>query len=74
MGRLGIQLSKSNKNMYSCDHDFFSRDTEESFYIAGSFAADGCVKQKRNKQSLAKDPDIVYMSLGIKDKDHYKIF
>lgn len=30
---------------YECDHDFFSRDNEESFYIAGFIAADGCVKK-----------------------------
>ena len=32
---------------HGCDHDFFSRDNEESFYVAGFIAADGCVKDRK---------------------------
>jgi hypothetical protein len=33
---------------HSCDHDFFSRENEEVFYIAGFMAADGCVKKRKS--------------------------
>lgn len=42
MGKFGIEYKKQVR--YDCDHDFFSRDNEQSFYIAGFVAADGCVK------------------------------
>lgn len=34
---------------HGCDHDFFSRENEETFYIAGFIAADGCVKDRKSK-------------------------
>jgi hypothetical protein len=34
------------KRRYDCDHIFFSRDSEESFYVAGFIAADGGVSDK----------------------------
>lgn len=66
MHEFGLEISKPNKNMYSCDEDFFSRDNEESFYIAGYYAADGCIITKRDY-----GPCIVYMALGSKDKNHF---
>ncbi len=55
---------------YTCDDDFFSRDTEEAFYVAGFIAADGCVKHRKNKTGsityeiciglAERDRDIVY--------------
>ena len=33
---------------YDCDHDFFSRKDEVTFYVAGFVAADGCVKDRKN--------------------------
>lgn len=47
----------------TCDHYFFSRDNEESFYWAGFLAADGCVYKKCNSKQLI-------LSLSEKDKDH----
>jgi len=32
---------------HGCDHDFFSRENEETFYIAGFIAADGCIKDRK---------------------------
>lgn len=46
---------------YNCDNDFFSRDNEESFYIAGFIAADGCVKIRNNTYE-------VFIGLSKKDK------
>lgn len=37
---------------YTCDDDFFSRDNEKSFYIAGFLAADGYIYEKRNVVSI----------------------
>ena len=51
---------------YECDHDFFSRENQESFYIAGFIAADGCVKEKKNSSG-----NICYqmqIGLAIEDK------
>ena len=33
---------------HGCDHDFFSRENEETFYVAGFLAADGTVKKRKS--------------------------
>lgn len=33
---------------YTCDHDFFSRENEEAFYVAGFIAADGGLKDRKS--------------------------
>lgn len=33
---------------HACDHDFFSRENEETFYVAGFIAADGTVKKRKS--------------------------
>lgn len=57
------------KSKYSCDHNFFSRDNEKSFYWAGFIAADGCVhkKIKHNNKTLS-------INLAEKDVGHLKCF
>jgi hypothetical protein len=40
--QFGITFDKISK--FNVDDNFFSVDTEESFYIAGFIAADGCIK------------------------------
>jgi hypothetical protein len=52
---------------YDLDHDFFSNDTEESFYVAGFLAADGW-KIHRSLNSY-----VIGLSLAAKDVDHLKI-
>lgn len=47
---------------YDCDHDFFFKDNEESFYLAGFIAADGCLKQRANHFEL-------FIGLSKHDKD-----
>lgn len=51
-----IKLTKYKKN-----EDFFAKDTEESFYLAGFIAADGCINQ--NLTMLTID-------LSLKDADY----
>ncbi|MGI0058147.1 MAG: hypothetical protein ACREBJ_00125 [Nitrosotalea sp.] len=46
MIRHGLNFKK--QIVYDCDHEFFSRDNEEAFYVAGFVAADGCVKDRKN--------------------------
>ena len=46
---------------YDCDHFFFSRDNERSFYWAGFLAADGNIDGKKNR---------IILALATKDKDH----
>lgn len=46
MEKFGLEYQK--QIIYNCDHEFFSRDNEESFYIAGFIAADGGIKDRKN--------------------------
>lgn len=48
---------------YDLDHDFFSRDTEESFYWAGFIAADGWVSRNTGAYLVA-------INLSSKDIEH----
>lgn len=50
---------------HGCDHDFFSRDNEESFYLAGFIAADGCVKDRKSSSGVIR-PE---MSIGLSKED-----
>src|SRR5690606_22823852 len=43
---------------YECNHNFFSEDTEESFYWAGFIAADGYINKKRL---------VLHIGLSLKD-------
>lgn len=67
LNKFGITVSQvfgdrgKNRRKYCCNDDFFSTDTEKSFYIAGFIAADGCVQQ--DKKSLV-------IKLSQKDKVH----
>jgi hypothetical protein len=62
-----IKTTQIAKSKYSCDHSFFSRDNEQSFYWAGFVAADGCVFKRGNSTTLN-------VSLSEKDLDHLKRF
>lgn len=66
MDKFGLDYKK--KIIHSCDHDFFSRDNEETFYVAGFMAADGCVKDRKGKYGNTR-PE-VYIGLAQTDKDH----
>jgi hypothetical protein len=50
---------------YEVDNSFFSRDTEESFYIAGFWAADGWKRVKAKNHMIG-------VGLCLKDIDHLK--
>jgi hypothetical protein len=65
MKKFGLIYDKQIR--YNCDHDFFSRDNEKSFYIAGFIAADGCVKHKKTKYNGISYE--VYIGLSQTDKD-----
>lgn len=56
----GLEYNKLK--IYNVDHEFFSRENEESFYIAGFIAADGCVKKRKNTHELQ-------IGLAQKDKE-----
>lgn len=58
---------RSVNSKYSCDHNFFSRDNEQSFYWAGFLAADGCVYKRGENRTLI-------ISLAEKDTDHLLMF
>lgn len=71
--RFGITQSMMFKHLYkhglhvpthhSCDHGFFSKETEQAYYWAGFIAADGCVK----KNSLI-------INITATDGDHLRQF
>ena len=69
MQKFGLEIKPLVK--HTVDDDFFSRDTEESFYWAGFIAADGCVKAHGHKN---EDICVVSMGLSRKDKSHIEKF
>jgi hypothetical protein len=66
MIRYGLEFKPQVR--HSCDHEFFSRDNEETFYVAGFMAADGCVKDR--KGSYGKVRPEVSIGLAQSDKSH----
>ena len=65
MIKFGLDYKKQVR--YNCDHDYFSRDTAEVFYIAGFMAADGCVKKRKNTYGNFRCE--VQIALSKNDKD-----
>lgn len=63
MQKFGLDYNK--QIIYNVDHDFFSRDNEQSFYIAGFIAADGCVKDRKSSSGVIR-PE---MAIGLSKKD-----
>lgn len=63
--RLGVKTNELPR--YTYDADFFTRDNEETFYVAGFMAADGCVKIRE----MNKRKSLVYqiaLCLATKDR------
>lgn len=63
-----LRQLRTVKSKYNCDHYFFSREEEKSFYWAGFLAADGCCFQKSNYSKQ------ICLSLSNKDRDHLNKF
>jgi hypothetical protein len=59
---------------YNCDWDFFSKDTEESFYWAGFIVADGCVKVRKSSHGYGKEFYEMSIGLSIIDENHLDKF
>ena len=66
-----FNLNYNKKIVYTCDHDFFSRENEETFYVAGFWAADGCVKRRKNTNNNIRYE--LQLSLSKNDEDHVKL-
>lgn len=64
MEKFGLEYEK--QIIYNCDHEFFSRNNEETFYVAGFIAADGCVKNRRGKYGNPRYE--LYIGLSSEDK------
>lgn len=63
MTKFGLIYNKQVR--YNCDHDFFSKDNELTFYIAGFIAADGGLKDRKNTSG-----NIRYeLGIGLSKKD-----
>ena len=58
-----LEYSKTYKGVYSCNQDFFQRETTESFYLAGFIAADGSVQYRKYSK-------ILKITLALQDKGH----
>src|SRR5271155_3770844 len=69
MIRCGLEFKPQVR--HDCDHDFFSRENEESFYVAGFMAADGCVKKRKNTSGNLRYE--VQLSLSKDDEAHVKL-
>jgi hypothetical protein len=65
-GRWCPRCGHQSGRKYEVDHEFFSRDTEESFYVAGFLAADGW-KTKRSGGGFS-----IGLQLCAKDLEHLK--
>ena len=65
MHKFGLEFNELK--IYSVDHDYFSRESAEVFYIAGFIAADGCVKRRKNKNG--DDCGSYELSLALSQKD-----
>ena len=63
MDRHGLNYNK--KISYNCNHNIFSTNTEQSFYLAAFVAADGCIKSKKGATSKS-----LYIGLSGKDRAH----
>ena len=63
MIRCGLEFKPQVR--HNCDHKFFSRDNEESFYVAGFIAADGCVKDRKSSSGATR-PE---MAIGLSKED-----
>jgi hypothetical protein len=64
MIRCGLEFKPQVR--HDCDHDFFSRENEETFYVAGFMAADGCVKKRSSTSGNFRYE--VQISLSQKDR------
>lgn len=60
-----LGLTPNKKISYNCNHNIFSTDTEQSFYLAAFVAADGCIKSKKGATSKS-----LYIGLSGKDRAH----
>lgn len=58
-----IPYYKTYRGIYTCNHQFFSTDTEISFYLAGFIAADGSLQERKYSK-------ILKITLSNKDRDH----
>lgn len=61
---------KSASRKFNCDEDFFSRDSEETFYWAGFLAANGNISTENNGKPSYK----ISLNLSLKDKEHLEKF
>jgi len=59
-----MSVYKISNARYACDHDFFDTESEESFYLAGFVAADGCVRQRKNRSPMIR------IELSSSDRKH----
>lgn len=60
-----FEIKTIPKLNYDINHHLFSTDTEESFYLAGFIAADGCISQHKSNE-----PNCMTICLSQKDEDH----
>jgi hypothetical protein len=60
-----FDVKTTPKIRYSCNEYIFSADTEESFYLAGFIAADGCIVQHKSNV-----PNCISICLAKKDEGH----
>lgn len=58
-----FDVKTTPKISYEVDHNLFSTDTEESFYLAGFIAADGCINQHK-----CSEPNYIRICLSKKDE------
>lgn len=63
MKLFNIAYAAHFRGIYSCNHDLFSQDTADGFYLAGFIAADGSLQKRKHSK-------ILKLTLSNKDTAH----
>lgn len=66
-------VQKKSHSKYIVNHNIFQEDTEESFYLAGFIAADGCVRISKTNKLRDYLNYRLQISLSKKDKKHLEM-
>lgn len=63
-------IRKKSHLKYQVNHNIFQKETEESFYLAGFIAADGCIRISKTNKDRNYVNHRLQISLSKKDKNH----
>jgi len=71
---IALDIPYQKRQKYDCDHDFFSRNNELTFYWAGFLAADGNIEKRKTRLGIVKSSNRIKLELGREDRSHIEKF